>query len=45
MAPEDILEQAESAAEAAADKVAFCAPNSKVYCHLFFTYSTAVVHV
>jgi len=30
LAPEEILEQAQSAAKAAADKVAFCAPNSKV---------------
>jgi len=33
--PEEILEQAQSAANAAADKVAFCAPNSKVYVVLF----------
>jgi len=33
--PDEILEQAQCAAKAAADKVAFCAPNSKVSVGLF----------
>ena len=33
LTPDEILEQAQSAADAAADKVDFCAPNSKVYAY------------